>query len=172
MLNPSPRVKTVNQSTEPGELTHIDLWGKYAVKSINGNQYYLLFVDDAKHYITISFLKEKLEVAQAVINYTQLLVQGQKLKGIQIGCGNEFVNDKLQNSCKECGIHIHLTALYSPSQNGIVYEPNTCRTCACNAHCKRSSRIPLRICSLTCGIHMESIIHETPADFNTLSGVV
>ena len=54
-----PFPKAVNQSTAPGELTHIDLWGKYIVKSINGNQYYLLFVDDAKCYITISFLKEK-----------------------------------------------------------------------------------------------------------------
>jgi len=33
--------------TKPGELTHMDLWGKYDVASINGNQYYLLMVDDA-----------------------------------------------------------------------------------------------------------------------------
>ena len=31
--------------TQPGELTRIDLWGKYVIKSINSNQYYLLFVD-------------------------------------------------------------------------------------------------------------------------------
>jgi len=74
-IEPFPR--TVNCSTEPRELTHIDLWGKYAVKSIKGNQYYLLFVDSTKHYITINFLKEKSEVAQAVINYiAQLLPQG------------------------------------------------------------------------------------------------
>jgi hypothetical protein len=40
--------KTANRQTEPGELTHIDRWGKYAVKSIHGNQNYLLFVDDTK----------------------------------------------------------------------------------------------------------------------------
>ena len=72
-----PFPKTVNWSTEPGELTHIDLWGKYTVKFINGNQYYLLFTDDTRCYITISFLKKKSEAAQAVINYiAQLLVQG------------------------------------------------------------------------------------------------
>jgi hypothetical protein len=37
-------------STKPGELTHIDVWGKYSVTSINGNQYHILFVDDSGCY--------------------------------------------------------------------------------------------------------------------------
>jgi len=32
--------KTVDHDAEPGELTHIDVWGKYSVSSINGFQYY------------------------------------------------------------------------------------------------------------------------------------
>jgi hypothetical protein len=64
---------------------HIDLWGKYAVKSIHGNQYYLLFVDDVKRYITIDCLKEKLDAAQEVIDFlTHLITQGKKPKVIQI----------------------------------------------------------------------------------------
>jgi hypothetical protein len=43
-----PFPKAIKRSTKPGELTHIDLWGKYAVNSINGNKYYLTMVDDAK----------------------------------------------------------------------------------------------------------------------------
>jgi hypothetical protein len=49
-LHAKPFPKETRRTTEPGELTHIDLWGKYAVKSINSNEYYLLFVDDAKRY--------------------------------------------------------------------------------------------------------------------------
>jgi transposase InsO family protein len=45
-------------------------------------------------------------------------------KGIQIDCGKEFVNEKLENWCKEHGIVIHLTAPYSPSQNGIAEHMN------------------------------------------------
>ena len=30
-----------DQNTKPGDLTHIDLWGKYQIKSIHGNQYYI-----------------------------------------------------------------------------------------------------------------------------------
>jgi hypothetical protein len=33
-----PFPKSTTQKTEPGELTHIDLWGKYMIKSINENQ--------------------------------------------------------------------------------------------------------------------------------------
>jgi hypothetical protein len=47
-----------------------------------------------------------------------------KLKGIQIDCGKEFVNDKLEHWCKECSIEISLTAPYSPSQNGIAEHMN------------------------------------------------
>ncbi len=48
-----------DHNTEAGELTHIDVWGKYSVSSINGFQYYLLMVDDASWYIMIEFLKSK-----------------------------------------------------------------------------------------------------------------
>jgi transposase InsO family protein len=95
------------------ELMHIDLWGKYAVKSIHGNQYYLLFIDDAKRYITINCLKEKLDAAQGVIDFlTHLITQGKKPKAIQIDGGKEFVNNKLKKWCRDRGIEIHMTAPY------------------------------------------------------------
>jgi IS30 family transposase len=114
-----------SRNTEPGELTHIDLWGKYAVRSINNNQYYLLFVDNAKRYATVDFVKEKLDASQGVINYmAHLITQGQKPKAIQIDCGREFVNEKLETWCKECSIELHFTAPYSPSQNGVAERMN------------------------------------------------
>ena len=94
--------KMATRSTEPGELTHIDLWGKYAIKSINGNQYYLLFVDNAKQFTTVQCLKEKSDSTQGVMNYLpHLIVQNRKPKGIQIDCGKEFMNNKLERWCKE-----------------------------------------------------------------------
>ena len=33
--------------TNKGEITYMDLWGKYDVMSINGHQYYLVLVDNA-----------------------------------------------------------------------------------------------------------------------------
>ena len=117
--------KSTTRQTEAGELTHIDLWGKYAVKSIHGNQYYLLFVDDAKRYITATCLKEKTDAAQGVIDYLQhLLTQGRNPKAIQIDGGKEFVNETLKKWCREHGVEIHMTAPYSPSQNGVAERMN------------------------------------------------
>jgi hypothetical protein len=58
--------KSTDRHTEPGELTHIDLWGKYDVMSICRHQYYIVFMDDAVRYLTVEFLKGKNEAAQRV----------------------------------------------------------------------------------------------------------
>ena len=46
--------KVTNRNMQTGDLTHIDLWGKYTIRSINGNQYYIVLVDDAQQYILVS----------------------------------------------------------------------------------------------------------------------
>ena len=38
------KIKNKNTPIKKGKLTHINLWGKYEVASINVNQYYILFV--------------------------------------------------------------------------------------------------------------------------------
>ncbi len=87
-----------------GELTHMDLWGKYDVSSINGHQYYLLLVDDATRYVTVYFLKGKHEAAQHVKNYlTYLHVRGISTHAIRVDRGTET---------------------YSPSKNGVAERMN------------------------------------------------
>ena len=84
------------RNTKLSELGHIDLWGKYLIRSINGHQYYLLLVDDAKIFATIKCIKKKSDAAQAVINHlAHLKTQGRNPKGIQINCKKEFVNLRL-----------------------------------------------------------------------------
>lgn len=86
-----------NRKMEPGDLTHIDLWGKYDVVSINGNQYYILFVDDNGRYTTINFLKKKDEAAQKVKGYVAYLkTQGKLHKVIRIDQSREFLNKQLE----------------------------------------------------------------------------
>jgi hypothetical protein len=79
-----PFNKTSNRITKPGDLTHIDLWGKYELSSIHGNQYYILSVDDAARYVTVFFLKKK-EAAQNVKNYlTYLKTHDKNPKAIRV----------------------------------------------------------------------------------------
>jgi hypothetical protein len=114
-----------NRATKPGELTHIDLWGKYCVESINGNQYYITFVDDVGWFTTINYLKTKSEVVEKVKNYLMhLKTQGKSPKAPRFDCGKEILNEELESWCAEQGIEIQAMAPYSPSQNGVAERMN------------------------------------------------
>jgi len=54
-----PFNKKGDNNTHPGDLTHINIWGKYNITLINGCQYYLLMVDNASQFIMVEFLKSK-----------------------------------------------------------------------------------------------------------------
>ena len=111
--------------TKPGELTHIDVWGKYRVASINGNQYYTIFVDDAAWFTIINFMKNKSDAVEKVKHYlTHLRTQGKSPKAIHFDNGKEFLNQELKDWCNQQGINIQTTALYSPSQNGVAEQMN------------------------------------------------
>ena len=114
-----------DRKSKPGELTHIDLWGKYDIASINGYQYYILFVDDATRYVTVHFLKKKDEAAQHVKNYIQALKTHKRSpRAIKIDRGKEFLNEVLKTFLDNEGLEIQATAPYSPSQNGIAERMN------------------------------------------------
>src|SRR5260221_10460468 len=68
-LTVAPHGPSSKRLTKPGELTHVDLSGKYDKNSINGNKYYLLLVDDASRYTTVDFLKKKNQAAQHIKDY-------------------------------------------------------------------------------------------------------
>src|ERR1700676_4201279 len=90
--NVEPFPKVNNRNSQTGDLTHIDLWGKYTIRSVNGNQYYIVLVDDAQQYIPVEFLKEKNQAPQAVMNYlTYLKARGHKPKGKKVHKGRECV---------------------------------------------------------------------------------
>ena len=117
--------KWTNRVTKFGELTHIDVWGKYHIKSINGNQYYTIFVDNAARFTTENFMKAKSDVVQNVKNYLMHLKTQENLpKAIRLDNGKEFLNLELESWCAQQGIEIQTAAPYSPSQNGIAKHMN------------------------------------------------
>jgi len=120
-LSEAPYGPASGRQTKIGELTHMDLWGKYDVASIHGNQYYLLMIDDAARYITVEFLKTKDQAAQRIRNYmTYLKARDRNPCAIHANQGTEFVNQGLREWCHSQGIELQVTAPYSPSQNGVA----------------------------------------------------
>jgi len=65
-LSKSPYGPTIKKFTEPGEITHVDLWGPYDVQSIYRNSYFLLMIDDASRFIAVNFLKAKSQAVQKI----------------------------------------------------------------------------------------------------------
>jgi hypothetical protein len=65
--------KSAMHTKEVGQLTHIDLWGKYDKISLHRWQYYILFVDDSLHYTTVEFLKAKSQASDHVKAYLTYL---------------------------------------------------------------------------------------------------
>ena len=120
-----PFGKNTERKSKSGDLTHIDLWGKYSIPSINENQYYILFVDDSNKFSTTKFLKQKSEATQHVKGYiTYLKTHEKHPKVIWIDRGREFINKDLKMWCQCEGIEIQMTAPYSPSQNGVAKQMN------------------------------------------------
>lgn len=120
-----PFDKSQRKELEPGNLTHVDLWGKYDVASIHANLYYIVLIDDASRFITVDFLKTKDQASQKVKNYlTYLRTQGRNPKAMRTDRGKEFINDQLSPWCRERGIEVQTTAPYSPSQNGVAERSN------------------------------------------------
>ena len=49
------------QSKEVLEIVHTDLCGPIRVESYNGEQFFILFVDDYSRMMTVMYLREKIE---------------------------------------------------------------------------------------------------------------
>jgi Integrase core domain/GAG-pre-integrase domain len=124
-MSHKPFLATAMRTTKLGQLTHIDLWGKYPINSIQGHQYYILFVDNYSRHVKVEFLKAKNEAQQHVQEYLAYhIARNNTLLAICVDRGTEFINETTKAWCTQRGIEIQMTAPYSPSQNGIAKQMN------------------------------------------------
>ena len=98
------------------------MWGLAHIQSIGGWNYYVSFLDDAKQLSTILFLKRKNNAIKWIQEYGAVIEQkfGKQPRYLCFNNGKELVNAKIQKWASEKRITIKITALYSPSQNGIA----------------------------------------------------
>jgi transposase InsO family protein len=99
--------KNVVSTTKPLELLHIDLFGPSRTKSIGGNYYGLVIVDDYSRFTWTLFLKTKDEAFSAFVKLANRIQneKGIKIVSIRSDHGGEFQNDKFEHFCSEKGIH-------------------------------------------------------------------
>lgn len=108
------------------DLVHGDLCGPITPSTPGGKRYFLLLVDDLSRFMWLVLLGAKDEAATAVKRF-QAMVEvesGRKLRVLRTDRGGEFTSIEFGEYCADRGVQRHLTAPYSPQQNGVVERRN------------------------------------------------
>ncbi|XP_024081556.1 uncharacterized protein LOC106664782 [Cimex lectularius] len=114
------------RAQKPLELVHTDLCGPMETKSIGGNRYFFILIDDYSRYTMIYFLKSKDEVTQVFKEYCALVENEMNLqiKTLRSDNGMEYINRNMENFLREKGIKHQRTVRYTPQQNGLAERAN------------------------------------------------
>src|SRR6266498_3557613 len=108
------------------ELLHMDLFGPTSYKSIGGNLYCLLIVDDYSRYSWMFFLQKKSETMSIFKKFAKRAQNlfGNSIVKIRSDNGIEFKNSHIDDYCDEHEIKHELSSTYTPEQNGVVERKN------------------------------------------------
>nr|KAJ0204599.1 hypothetical protein LSAT_V11C500239050 [Lactuca sativa] len=104
----------------------MDLFGPIPVRSLGGNKYTLVVVDEFTRFTWVIFLKKKSQDAQEIISLirkTETLT-GLKVKQLRSDHGTEFRNSTLEEFCDHKGIGQNFSAPRTPQQNGVAERRN------------------------------------------------
>ena len=108
------------------ELIHADLCGPITPATSAGNKYIFVMIDDHSRYMWTVLLKAKNEAFGKFKIFKNRVEQEAKMRiqTLRTDRGGEFVSNDFNEFCENMGIKRHLTAPYSPQQNGVVERRN------------------------------------------------
>jgi len=109
------------RATQKLELIHGDLCVLIAHK-----RYVFVLIDDYSRYMWSILLKEKGEAFDKFKTFKMMVEQklGTTIKTFRTDRGGEFLSQEFRTCCDSAGIQRHLTAPYTPQQNGVVERRN------------------------------------------------
>lgn len=117
---------TSYRATEILELVHGDLCGPITPSTPGGKRYVFVLIDDCSRYMWTILLDKKSEAFNKFKVFKQLVENETKakVKTFRSDRGGEFLSHEFKEFCEKNGINRHLTASYSPQQNGVVEHRN------------------------------------------------
>ena len=118
--------KQFMSTSRPLELLHMDLFGPTSYKSLGGNKYGFVIVDDYSRYTWVYFLEDKTEVAYIFSTFAKRAQNefNTTIVKIRSDNGKEFDNTQVEEYCDEVGIKHEFSSTYTPQQNGVVERKN------------------------------------------------
>lgn len=108
------------------DLVHIGLCGSTRMRNIQGEKYFMFFIDDDYRISWIIFLREKSEALEN-LKIFKVRVENKvdrKIKCLRSDRGGEISSDEFNNFYENHGIRRKLSAPRTPHQNGVVKRTN------------------------------------------------
>lgn len=105
-----------NSTSKSLEVVHIDLCGPMRTKGLNGEQYFMLLINDYTRIIWVFFLKNKLEAFECFRIYKDMVENeiDLKIKFLRSNNGGECMSKGFQHFCEEKGIKIQFSTARTP----------------------------------------------------------
>ena len=102
---------------------------------LQGESYFLTFIDDRSRYTWVYFIRRKGDVFEYFKEFKTMIEKKTEkcIKILRSDNGGEYVSGAFKKYFKDNGIQQQFTVLHTPQQNGIVERKNrTLVECACN----------------------------------------
>lgn len=117
---------TTYRATKTLQLVHGDLCGPITPSTAGGSRYISVIIDDYSRYMWTILLKEKSEAFHKFKKLREVVEKetGEKIITFRTDRGGEFFSKEFNEYCELAGIKRHLTAPYTPQQNGVVERKN------------------------------------------------
>jgi hypothetical protein len=108
------------------ELVHGGICRPVTPATPSGNKLFLLLIDDLSRYTWLMLLSSKDQAAGAIKRFKACseAEAGRRMRTLRTDHGGEFTAHTFAKYCAEQGIQRHLTAPYTPQQNGVVERRN------------------------------------------------
>jgi len=113
-------------STRLLDLIHTDLCGPTRIRSVQGDRYFMLLIDDHSRMMWVTFLKEKYEALEKFKIFKAMVENeiGLNIKCLRSNRGVEFTSSEFIELCEKHGIKRQLSTPRTPQQNGVVERKN------------------------------------------------
>lgn len=108
--------------SKPFNLIHSDIWGPSRVLNVNGDRWFVIFVDDHTRVTWIYLMKHKSDLLHIFKAFLSL-IQNQfntSIKNLRSDNGSEYMDKEMRKLLLEKGIHHQTSNVYTPQQNGIA----------------------------------------------------
>jgi len=104
---------------------HTDLYRPMRTKGMNGEQYFILLIDNFKIMITICFLKKNSKEFECFEIFKEMVENEADLKIKFLRSDNgDFTTKEFMEFCEDHGIKRQFSAARTPHKNGVVERKN------------------------------------------------